>query len=88
MVKTKDLPAFIRMQEYKLQAKIYARKYEKLAALLDDDEDEEEEKLMNGERSYHYQPGDSIWLDRGSMGALPPSETDDALSAYELKFLH
>lgn len=87
MVETKDLNAFIRKQEYKLQAKIYARKYEKLAAKMDDELDDEQ-GLSDFELSYDYDSSDGVWLERGALEDLASARSDDALARYELKFLH
>lgn len=78
MAETRDLSTFIKKQEYKLQAKIYARKYERLAGLRR--KEPEPIKLANNEFDYHYRADDGVWLER------PTAKNDQVLAAYELKF--
>lgn len=83
MVDTKDLSAFVRQQEYKLQAKIYTKKYEKLAEKF-----KEEQDFSANELRYNYDSNDGVWLQRTPLEDLASAKSDDALAKYELKFLH
>lgn len=80
MIETDQLREFINTQERKLQAKIYARKYERLAgeahgkAAI--------KKLPHGELIYHYRPNEGVWVERSDQHKI-----DNVLATYELKFL-
>lgn len=80
MVDINDLSGFIRKQEYKLQAKIYTQKYERLVRRRGDVE--QPIKLADGELGYHYLSDDGVWI------SLDAETGDKGLRAYELKFLH
>ncbi len=80
MIETEQLRDFINMQERKLQAKIYARKYERLAGGIGSQASVK--KLPHGELVYHYRPNEGVWVERRGQ-----RKTDNALAAYELKFL-